>query len=105
MILKRISECVWEEIRNEKEKSKYEFVDFNRKNGLYLFDKQKNIFINIKDKDYSVGKNADDLITVSTGSWQNFNQFGPNSFNLIFKDTVNCQYIKRNRKKGNLNCF
>ena len=43
----RISECTWEEVRNEISKSEYEFVDFNQQNGLYLFDKEKRIFINM----------------------------------------------------------
>ena len=51
--IKRISECVWEESRSEKAKLKYEFVDFNQQNSLYLFDKENKVFININDKDYS----------------------------------------------------
>ena len=98
----RISECTWEEVRNEISKSEYEFVDFNQQNGLYLFDKEKKIFININDKDYSVGKKFDELITISNGKWQNFNPFGLTSFNLIFKDTERCEYTQRNRIIGNL---
>ena len=100
--IKRISDCVWEEIRSETSKSIYEFVDFDQQNGLYLYDGKMNLFININDKNYSIGKKFDELITISNGKWQNFNPFGLTSFNLIFKDTERCEYTQRNRIIGNL---
>ena len=73
--IKRITECQWEEVINNRSNLKYEFVDFNQINGLFLFDIKKKIFININDKDYSVGKSIDNLITITNGEWTNFNQF------------------------------
>ena len=97
--IKRISECEWEEFRSEISRSIYEFVDFNQQSGLYLYDSKKNLFININDKDYSVGKRIDDLITISNGEWKNFNQFGLTSFGLIFRNTQKCVYIQKNNRK------
>ena len=67
-----------------------------------MFDKVKKIFININDKDYSVGKKIEDLTTISSGSWKNFNLSGLKSFGLIFKDTDNCELQK---KKGSENIY
>jgi hypothetical protein len=58
------------------------------------------LFININDKDYSVGKRKDDLITIRNGAWQNFNQFGFSSSGIIFKNTENCEYAFK--KIGNI---
>jgi hypothetical protein len=96
--IKRMSECEWEEFRSETSRSIYEFVDFNQQSGLYLYDSKKNLFLNINDKDYSVGKRIDDLITISNGAWQNFNQFGLSG--IIFKNTENCEYALK--KIGNI---
>ena len=96
--IKRISECEWEEFRSEISRSIYEFVDFNQKDGLYLYDSKKNLFININDKNYSVGRRIDDLITISNGEWKNFNQFGLTSFGIVLRNTQNCEFIKN--KKG-----
>ena len=93
----RISECVWEEHRRGRSTVKYEFVDFNQINGLFLFDKVKKIFININDKDYSVGKSIDNLITITNGEWTNFNQFGLTSFGLVFKNTDKCEFVMNRR--------
>ena len=100
--IKRISDCVWEEIRSETSKSIYEFVDFNQQSGLYLYDSKKNLFININDKDYSIGKRVDDLVTISFGEWKNFNQSDLTTFSLILKNTENCEFIQKNN--GNFYC-
>ena len=59
------------------------------------------IFINIYDTDYSVGKKIDELISISNGKWQNFNQFRPTSFSLLLRDTENCEFLMK--KTGNIN--
>ncbi len=86
--IRRISKCEWQDLKNQRQ---YSFIDFNRTNGLFLFDAIEKNIININDNEFSIGKEIGNLKPISTGRWIDFDQFNEDLVDSLLKETELCQ--------------
>ena len=87
----------------------YSFVRFDKSKGeLVLIDFNKNKFIKLNKKDFSIGSNLGNFLNVFEGKWIDFDPFN-NEIDFYLKETDSCKFskilgkINNNNNNNNLN--